>query len=150
RVNTQLDRELRVTLRSAFEAPRDVSVRLDLPQGLSADSTERHLSLPGMGVAHTVVFRVRGTLPAGRHVITAVAESSGQTYETGYIGIEYAHIRPQIIVRPATMTIDAVDAALPRGVSVAYVQGVGDNMAPMLEELGIPVTVMDAADLATA
>jgi hypothetical protein len=48
------------------------------------------------------------------------------------------------------MAIEAVQADLPRGVSVAYVQGVGDNVAPMLSELGIPVTVMDAAELATA
>jgi hypothetical protein len=74
RANAPLDRELRVTLRSAFESARDVSVRLELPQGLSADTLERRLSLTGMGVAQTLAFRVRGSLPAGRHVITAVAE----------------------------------------------------------------------------
>ena len=42
------------------------------------------------------------------------------------------------------MAIEAVDAQLPHGVSVAYVQGVGDNSAPMLAELGVPVTVLDA------
>lgn len=149
RANAPLDRELRVTLRSAFESPRDVSVRLELPQGLSADTLDRLISLPGMGT-QTVGFRVRGTLPAGRHVITAVAESGKQTYEAGYLSISYAHIRPQIIVRPATMEIEAVDAQLPHGVNVAYVQGVGDNIAPMLGELGVPVTVMDAAALASA
>ena len=150
RANAPLDRELRVTLRSAYESARDVSVRLELPQGLSADTLERRLSLAGMGVAQTVAFRVRGSLPAGRHVITAVAESGKQRYEAGYLSIRYAHIRPQIIVRPATMAIEAVDAQLPHGVSVAYVQGVGDNIAPMLGELGVPVTVMNAAGLAAA
>ena len=150
RANTPLDRELRVTLRSAYESPRTVAVRLELPRGLSADTLDREISLPGLGSARTVVFRVRGSLPAGRHVITAVAESEKQSYETGYIPIRYAHIRPQIIVRPATMAIEAVDAQLPRGVNVAYVQGVGDNIAPMLAELGVPVTVLDAAGLAAA
>ncbi|HXT47108.1 MAG TPA: hypothetical protein VN717_00635, partial [Gemmatimonadaceae bacterium] len=150
RANAPLDRELRVTLRSAYESARDVSVRLELPQGLSADTLERRLSLAGMGGAQTVAFRVRGSLPAGRHVITAVAESGKQRYEAGYLSIRYAHIRPQIIVRPATMAIEAVDAQLPHGVSVAYVQGVGDNIAPMLGELGVPVTVMNAAGLAAA
>jgi hypothetical protein len=55
-----------------------------------------------------------------------------------------------MIVRPATMAIEAVDAQLPHGVSVAYVQGVGDNSAPMLAELGVPVTVLDARALAAA
>ncbi len=150
RANAPLDRELRVTLRSAYQSPRDVSVRLDLPQGLQADTLTRSISLAGMGAAHTIAFRVRGTLAAGRHTITAVAESGGQEFSTGYIAIRYDHIRPQTIVRPATMAIEAVDAQLPHGVSVAYVQGVGDNSAPMLAELGVPVTVLDAHGLAAA
>jgi LmbE family N-acetylglucosaminyl deacetylase len=150
RANAPIDREVRVTLRSAHESARDVSVRLELPQGLQADTLARTVSLAGNGTAQSLSFRVRGSLPAGRHVITAVAESDKQVYATGYIPIQYAHIRPQIIVRPATMAIEAVDAQLPRGVSVAYVQGVGDNSAPMLAELGVPVTVLDAHGLARA
>jgi len=83
-------------------------------------------------------------------VITAVAESDKQQFSTGYIAIRYDHIRPQTIVREASMAIEAVDAQLPHGVSVAYVQGVGDNIAPMLGELGVPVTVLDAHALAAA
>ena len=150
RANAPIDREVRVTLRSAHETPRDVSVRLELPQGLLADTLSRTMTLDGGGVAHTIAFRVRGTLPVGRHVITAVAETDRHTYETGYIPIRYDHIRPQTIVRPATMAIEAVDAQLPHGVSVAYVQGVGDNSAAMLAELGVPVTVLDAHGLAAA
>ncbi|MBA2684757.1 MAG: hypothetical protein H0U66_09725, partial [Gemmatimonadaceae bacterium] len=150
RANAPLDRELRVTLRSAYEAPRDVSVRLELPLGLSADTLVRTVSLAGTGAARTIVFRVRGSLTAGRHVITAVAESGGQKFETGYVAIRYDHIRPQTIVRSATTTLEAVDVQLPHGVSVAYVQGVGDNSAPMLAELGVPVTVLDAHGLAAA
>jgi LmbE family N-acetylglucosaminyl deacetylase len=150
RANAPIDREVRVTLRSAHESARDVSVRLELPQGLQADTLARNVSLAGNGVAQAISFRVRGSLPAGRHVITAVAESDKHVYDTGYFPIQYAHIRPQTIVRPATMAIEAVDAQLPHGVSVAYVQGVGDNSAPMLAELGVPVTVLDAHALARA
>jgi LmbE family N-acetylglucosaminyl deacetylase len=150
RANAPIDREVRVTLRSGYESEREVRVRLELPQGLQADTGSRMVSLAGNGVAQSVVFRMRGTLPAGRHTITAVAESNNQKFDTGYIPIRYEHIRPQTLVRSATMTIEAVDAQLPHGVSVAYVQGVGDNSAPMLAELGIPVTVLDAHALASA
>jgi hypothetical protein len=150
RASAPIDRELRVTLRSGYDSARDVSVRLDLPQGLRADTSSRTVSLAGNGVAQTVAFRVRGALPAGRHVITAVAESGGKRFDSGYIPIRYEHIRPQMLVRPATMALEAVDAQLPHGVSVAYVQGVGDNSAPMLAELGVPVTVLDSHALAAA
>ena len=79
-----------------------------------------------------------------------MAESDKQEFRTGYIPIRYDHIRPQTIVRAASMAIDAVDAQLPHAVNVAYVQGVGDNTAPMLAELGVPVTVLDAHGLAAA
>ncbi|MEO6209693.1 MAG: hypothetical protein ABIQ10_06145, partial [Gemmatimonadaceae bacterium] len=150
RANAPLDRELRVTVRSAFATARDATVRLELPLGLDADTLARKVSLGGMGAEQTVVFRVRGTLPAGRHVITAVAESGGQKFESGYVAIRYDHIRPQTIVRAATMAIEAVEVQLPHGVNVAYVQGVGDNSAPMLAELGVPVRLLDARGLAAA
>ncbi len=150
RANAPVDRELRVTLRSAYANARDVTIRLELPQGMLVDSGARTVSLAPNGIANTIAFHVRGSLPAGRHVITAVAESEGKRFETGYIPVTYEHIRPQTLVRPATMAIEAVDAQLPHGVSVAYVQGVGDNSAPMLGELGVPVTVFDAHGLAAA
>jgi LmbE family N-acetylglucosaminyl deacetylase len=150
RASAPLDRELRVTVRSAYDTVRTVAVHLELPRGLEADTLSHTVELSGVGSARTIVFRVRGVLPAGRHVISALAESGGQEFATGYIPISYEHIRPQIIMRPATMAIEAVDAQLPHGVRVAYVQGVGDNIAPMLAELGVPVTVLSPSALAAA
>jgi hypothetical protein len=46
------------------------------------------------------------------------------------------------------VTLQAVNVALPPRASVAYIPGVGDNVAPMLAQLGLPVTVLGAADLA--
>jgi hypothetical protein len=40
-----------------------------------------------------------------------------------------------------------VDVKLPRALSIAYITGVGDNVAPMLEQLGVNVTVVDPAAL---
>ena len=43
----------------------------------------------------------------------------------------------------------AVDAIIPANTNIAYVQGVGDNVAPALEQLGIPVTLITARDVPT-
>ncbi len=40
-----------------------------------------------------------------------------------------------------------MDARLPRALAIAYITGVGDNVAPMLEQLGVNVTVIDPAML---
>ncbi|MGQ0647192.1 MAG: PIG-L family deacetylase [Gemmatimonadaceae bacterium] len=167
--NAPIQRTVRVQVRSHAAGPRDVDVRLRLPAGLVADSAARHIRLPGNAraaaaggvaaalgltggpaaeVVSTVTFNVRGRLPVGQHEITATATSNGQDFTTGYAAVAYDHIRTQRLYRPSTLGISAVDLQLPRGTTVAYLPGVGDNIAPVLQQLGLDVTVLDPANLA--
>jgi LmbE family N-acetylglucosaminyl deacetylase len=139
RAGVPLDRVYAVHLKSATAAARGVTVTLTLPAGLRADSAVRHAALPPFGSA-TLAFRVRGTLPAGRFNVSASATSNGETFVSGYIPIEYAHIPPLRYYRAATVQVEAVDAKLPANTRVAYIQGVGDNVMPMLSQLGLAVT----------
>jgi hypothetical protein len=144
---TALVRQVRVQVRSAATTSRDVRVSLQLPRGLRVDSTSRSLTLPEYGAVRSATFTVRGELPAGRHAITAVAESNGRRYTSGYTAIEYDHIRPQRLYRDASVAIEAVDLKVPPDAVVAYIQGVGDNSAPMLQQLGLRVTTLNPADI---
>jgi hypothetical protein len=172
--NRPFERVVRVELRSASNHPRTVRVSLQLPRGLTADSTSETIGLPdyagnfggegepqglpgGRAVAgnspiRALEFHVSGTVPEGRYVISAVAESEGIRYKSGYTLVEYDHIRPQRLFHDATLELSAVDVKIAAGLRVAYVPGVGDNVAPMLEQLGVPVTIIQpdrvgAADL---
>jgi hypothetical protein len=49
--------------------------------------------------------------------------------------------------RPSTLTINAADVILPAKLNVAYIPGVGDNVAPVLQQLGVPLTIVDAGDI---
>ena len=145
--NAPLDRGIRVHLRPGGPARREARVALRLPAGLTADSAQRTVVLAGAPM--TVEFRVRGRLTPGRHAISAVAEANGVSYSTGYVPIEYEHITPQRLYRDATLAVEAVDVVVPRTLRrVAYIPGVGDNVAPMLAQLGLSVTVVDAAEIA--
>lgn len=148
--NTPLERTVRVQLRSASTTAQAVTVSLRLPRGLSADSASRSVTLPGFGSVAAVTFTVRGRLPVGRHEIAAVARHGAESFTVGYIPIEYPHIRPQKLYREAAVAVEAVEVTLPPKLAVAYVPGVGDNVAPLLQELGVPLTVLDPARLATA
>ncbi len=145
--NTNFQRTIRVHLTSAASASRDVDVTLRLPNGLQADTVVRHLTLPTPGSERTVAFVVHGRLPVGRHHLQAVATSNGETFTDGYTAIEYDHIRTQRLYRPSTLELEAVDLALPANLHIAYIAGVGDNVAPTLEQLGINVTLLDPAQL---
>ena len=141
RSSTPLDRFVNITLRSAFGDTTITSVSLQLPTGVTADSLRRAVSL-APGATRTIAFRVRGMLPRGAHEIRAVAEAKGQEFRTGYAPIEYEHIDPNRMYRPATLNVNSIDVKLSAGLNVAYIQGVGDNVAPMLQQLGVTVTIL--------
>jgi hypothetical protein len=135
-----------------------VRVSLQLPAGLRADSASRTVTLAANGTG-TATFRLTGRLAAGTHEIAARAEVPGDsggppvTSSIGYDLVEYPHIRPQRLYRDAKISVRAIDIVAPRGLRVAYIPGVGDNVAPMLAQLGLRVTVvpptaLDSIDLA--
>jgi hypothetical protein len=141
-----LNQVIKATLRSAFSDSSLVTVTLALPSGLSADSLTRAIVM-APGATRTITFKVRGALPRGTHQISATASAKGKSYKTGYIPIEYPHIDPQRIYRPSTISVNAVDVILPARLNVAYISGVGDNVAPVLQQLGVPLTLVDPNDI---
>jgi LmbE family N-acetylglucosaminyl deacetylase len=145
-----IERNLRVQLRSASEASRDVRLEVKLPAGLQTDSAVRLVKLPAGGTPFTVTYSIRGQLPAGRHAVDVAATEGGRTFTEGYTTIDYEHITARRMYRPSRMTLEAVDVAATTGMRVGYITGVGDNSAAALEQLGIAVTRIDPATLALA
>jgi len=146
RAGIPLDRFFSVTLRSALLAQKPVMVSLSLPNGLSADSAQRTVMVDSAGT-RTIVFHVRGKLPAGTHTIAATATVDGVTSRMGYVPIDYEHITPERQYRDASVAIKTVGVVVPSTLRVAYVPGVGDNVAPSLRQLGIPVTVIQPSEI---
>ena len=146
RANAPLNQLLKATLRSAYIDSTPVRVTLSLPKGITSDSMARTVTVAGGGT-RTLTFRLRGKIPPGAQQITATATAKGKTFQSGYVPIEYPHINPQRIYRPSTLTVNAVDVVLPPRLNVAYIQGVGDNVAPVLQQLGVPLTILDPDDI---
>jgi LmbE family N-acetylglucosaminyl deacetylase len=145
RAGVPFDRTFVVSLHSAATAPRDVDVTLHLPAGLRADTAVRRVTLGPQGDGQ-VSFRVQGRLTAGVDSIAARASAGGRQFSLGFVPIEYEHIRPLRYYRPSTVVLQAVNATF-ANLKVGYVRGVGDNVMPMLEELGLSVTPIDPARL---
>jgi LmbE family N-acetylglucosaminyl deacetylase len=148
RAATDVNRFYNVTLRSAKLKPETARVGLTLPAGLTADSAFRTIRLDS-AANRTVTFRVHGKLKPGVHEVVATALVDGKTYSRGYVPIDYEHITPERIYRDASVAIHAIDIDVPSALKVAYVRGVGDNVEPALEQLGIPVTVIDPLAIPT-
>ncbi|HKP16408.1 MAG TPA: PIG-L family deacetylase [Gemmatimonadaceae bacterium] len=149
RAGVPINRAFVVHLQSATDVPKPVTLSITVPKGLTADSATRRVALAPFGQA-TMTFQVRGILPAGDHNIQAVATSGEENYGIGWSALEYGHIRPLRYYRYASVRMVAVPAALPRNPRIAYLQGVGDNVGPLLGQLGMQVTTIAASDFATA
>lgn len=149
RANAPLDRVERVRVRADATAPQHVRVTLHLPAGLTADSAARTLTL-ATGEDAELDFHVHGTLAPGAHTISATATSGGTVYDEGAVVVDYPHIRTRRTYRKATLTLDAVRVNYASRMSIAYIPGVGDNVEPMLRQLGLHVTTVTPAELAQA
>ena len=90
-----------------------------------------------------------GTLPRGRYVLSASVDArvggQAKTFASGYQRIEYTHIRPQHLYRPAAVALEAVETGAAPSGPVAYIDGLADNVAPMLAQLGAQVEHLQAA-----
>jgi LmbE family N-acetylglucosaminyl deacetylase len=149
RANAPLDRVERVHVRADASSPRTITVRLALPAGLTADSAAHTVTL-NAGEQAEVDFHVQGTLAPGAHIISAAATSSGQTFTAGFVAVDYPHIRTRREYRTAALTVQAVHVDYAPGMRIAYIPGVGDNVEPMLEQLGLAVTTITPEQVARA
>ncbi|HYD53462.1 MAG TPA: PIG-L family deacetylase, partial [Gemmatimonadaceae bacterium] len=153
RATAPVRRQVRVHLTSALGTPWTGRVELQLPPGLRADSIERTVTVPPLGEAD-VFFQVQGAVAEGLVAYSAAAHTSGSreavSYSDGYVPIEYPHIRAQRFYRPAQTWVSAVRVDYPESMRVAYVPGVGDNVAPMLQQLGIPLVTVGADTIGAA
>jgi len=145
RANTPFERTVIVTLHSASPSPREVDVTLSVPRGAKADTAVRRASLKPFGDVQ-LYFKVQGRLAPGRDSITAVARIGQRTFSQGFVPVEFEHIAPQRYYRPARTYVESVNATF-ADLRIGYIRGVSDNVPPMLEELGLPVTELDPAAL---
>ena len=147
RAGVSLERVERVELRSSLTTATDATVSLVVPEGLTSDGAKRVTLAPGS--AQAVEFTVRGVPRPTRGVMRAVAEARGEQFRDGYTEIEYGHITPQRMYREAAVDLQGVQIALAPGLRVAYIPGAGDNVAPMLRQLGVSLAIIEPRAVST-
>jgi hypothetical protein len=125
-------------------------VKLNLPQGWTASPTEQTLAFARQDESLTVRFQIKPApnTPPGEFHVRAVASAGGQTFDRGYQVIEYPHIRRQHIYDQAGTTMKVIDVKTAPNLTVGYVMGVGDQVPPAIEQLGVRVAMISPDDLA--
>lgn len=136
------------------DGPAEYEVTLRAPEGWEVTPATGMAAFAGPGETR-LEFTVSAPagLADGSFPLTAEARLRGgaadgpavfrETVET----IAYHHIETRHLFRPAVSEALVVDAAV-RPVRVGYVEGVGDEVAEAIAQLGLPVTDLGEAALA--
>ena len=143
-------RDIRVTVINDAKGGTDSTVRLELPQGWTSDPAQDVVKFTREGETQTVRFQVRpaaGTA-AGEYHVKAVVSEGGASFSRGYQVIEYPHIRRQHFYRDSDVLLKVIDVRVAPNLRVGYIMGVGDEVPPALEQLGLNVQMLEADDLA--
>lgn len=144
--DAELERRIRVTIRSHTERDRVLRTRILLPSGVRAQGVPDSIMLAA-GETKEIFVTLRGKLAAGRHEFGVGVESEGMLYTEGFSTIEYPHIRPQRLFHSSAMLLQSVPVNVPRSLAVVYVAGVSDAVAPALGQIRIPLIVVAPEDL---
>lgn len=141
RANHELDRRIRVTLKSFTAEPKTVRFRTLIPPGLRATGLPDSLVL-APNSTQELYLTLKGRLAEGRHDFGVGLVADNTIFVEGITTIEYPHIRPIRLYRQSSAYLLSVPVQVPRALRVAYVTGVSDALAPILQQLGIPITVL--------
>jgi hypothetical protein len=143
-------REVRVTVRHGGQEPSVGTVALDLPVGWQSSPVSAPVEFAREEEARTVRFSVRPTagVAAGEYRIGATVTSDGQDFSRGYQVVEYPHIGRRHLVHQSETVLKVIDVKLEPGLRVGYVDGVGDEVPPAIEQLGAQLQHISGDQLA--
>jgi len=125
------------------------TVTLELPPGWPSVKPQA-FSLTREDERETFAFDVRPPAAPGQGTLLfrAVAtDQAGQRYTIGLETVDYPHIRPRSLVRPASATVRMASLQLPAIARIGYVRGAADRVPEALEEVGLPIVLLDPATL---
>jgi hypothetical protein len=124
------------------------SLRLDLPEGWSATPARAPFRLQA-GEDAAASFTVHApALASASYPVTAIAESEGHRFTSGYESAGYGSLIPTYLYRPALTRVRGVDLRAATSRRIGYVMGTGDQLPTAIRQLGFQVDELSPADLA--
>jgi LmbE family N-acetylglucosaminyl deacetylase len=143
-------RELRVTVINGNKGPSHAEVALRAPEGWAVAPASAAVDFGREDESDTVRFTVtpaQGAAP-GEYKVEALVRADGRVYDQGYQVIEYPHTHRRHRVLPAETAIKIIDVKVAPNLRVGYVMGVGDQVPPAIQQLGVTLDQLGPDDLA--
>jgi len=139
---------VKVTVRA--RATAEGTLTLKLPEGWHAEPAEAHFKLKSANDTAQLVFSVTTDEAAtGVYQVSAIAQSGGRSYQSGWRSVGYQGVRPYNQYLPAELKTRKVDVKVAPGLRIGYVMGPGDMVPEAIEEMGVHPHLLSDAELAS-
>jgi LmbE family N-acetylglucosaminyl deacetylase len=142
--------KFRVTVLNNQKGETLGTLKLDSGMGWKVQPavTEFKLSRKGESFTTNFVIEIPVAAKAGNYTVQAVAIVNGQEFRQGYHAISYPENWTRNFYFPAESTIERFEVKTAPNLTVGYIPGAGDDVPGALEQLGVKVQMLSAADLA--
>jgi LmbE family N-acetylglucosaminyl deacetylase len=141
---------VRVAVSSNLSGAAQGQLHLEAPAGWRVEPAGVTLQFDQIGQKRESDFKVfHANLQEGRTQIRALFESGGKKYSEGYSVVTREDLNTFYYYQPAIQHVSIVDVKVPSGLKVGYIQGAGDDIPGVLQQIGMDVTMIPAEKLAT-
>jgi LmbE family N-acetylglucosaminyl deacetylase len=142
--------EVHAFARSFAPGPAEATVRLEVPAGWRVEPASAPVRFSYEGEEVGVRFRVVAppALAPGTLALRALAVRDGREYRETVQAVEYDHVERRQLLRPAETRLLVLDVRTAADASVGYLMGSGDAVVDAIRQMGVPVTLLSADDLA--
>lgn len=149
-VDARSARSVKVAVSCNLNAAPPGSLHLEVPTGWQVEPARLAVNLNRRGETREFEFKVSPTtLKAGKTQIRAVLSVGEKKYTEGYSAVEREDLDTFYYYQPATQRVSIVDVKIPQGLKVGYIMGAGDDIATVLSQVGLNVTLLPAEKLAS-
>ncbi|HKE00397.1 MAG TPA: LmbE family protein, partial [Planctomycetota bacterium] len=138
-------RAVRATVRAGADGAKG-TLRLRAPAGWAVTPAEAEIALAKREDEREVTFTITPPEAPADATLSAEVEIGGARVSRSRVRIDHPHVRAQTLFPPADVRLVRVDVARV-GSRVGYVEGAGDEVPGVLEQLGYDVAVISDEEL---
>jgi LmbE family N-acetylglucosaminyl deacetylase len=139
---------LKSTARDRASTSRAV-ISLQIPGGWRTEPARQSIEIPNDG-SKDASFRVfPSELKESQTHIRAELTSDNKSYGEGYSVVTREDLGTFYYYQPAVQLVSVVDVKVPKDLKVGYIMGAGDEIATVLEQIGMNVTMIPPDKLAS-
>lgn len=148
-----VQREIHVSVTNGGKSAAQATVALQVPPGWKVTPANAPLSFTHEDESLSARFQITAPAQAktGEYTLRAQVTSpatGAQIFSDGVQEIEYPHVERRQVIKPAEASLKVIDVKTVPNLSVGYIDGVGDQVPPAIEQLGAKLTFIDQDELA--